>query len=520
MDVVEIKGANEWEIIEAFLVAAYNADYQTISNDLAYGLSADVMDDDHITALQIASAQGNLPVMQMLLNCGASVDKCNHCGFTPLLHAARNGKAQAIELLIRHGADPFRTTFYGATALSLASARGHLNVMVMLRKYASETRRRAPTPLIAAIATKQYQIVIHLQFAGIIQHPCRDMFYELDAFHVAEQLMDLKMIVLLRDLGLQFLNQSAIYYLATRTPTNQESQVVKMRRKTPDIRCLIRDHQLALVDWIMDLNDFSGLPAGTTPLMYAAIVGNILMVETLLRHNCDINATFYGFTPIMIAIVCGNDELTRYLIKKGASQNTNGCQFSLFELASNSEGISSTTIQLLLTRSAHKMRLIERMSTILQKISGWRAMSQPICHQPVKLEKNASQLSFVQKVTQNMGLKSNWVPEELFDALVWPDSPCTCFEAINEPRSPVAIPTSLLEERIMVSVDEERHRCLLSDYSSKMIEKDNSPTSSSKFEPPLSLISTNYLHLRQQQCSSISRLQSILFHFGSGSPKK
>lgn len=65
MDVIEVEGTNEWERIEAFLVAAYNADYQTISNNLAYGLSADVMDDDHITALQIASAQGNLPMVSL-----------------------------------------------------------------------------------------------------------------------------------------------------------------------------------------------------------------------------------------------------------------------------------------------------------------------------------------------------------------------------------------------------------------------------------------------------------------------
>ncbi|KAL4002899.1 Ankyrin repeats (3 copies) family protein [Acanthocheilonema viteae] len=520
MDVTEVSGTNEWEKIEAFLVAAHEANYQTISNNLAYGLSADVMDDDHITALQIASAQGNLPMMQMLLNCGASVDKCNHCGFTPLLHAARNGKAEAVELLIRHGADPFRTTFYGTTALSLASAGGHINVMVILREYVSQTRRRAPTPLIAAIGTKQYQTVIHLQFAGIIQHPCRDMFYELDAFHVAEQLMDLKMIVLLRDLDLQLLNQPVMHCLTTRTPTNRESQIIEIPRNTADIRCLIRDHQVALVDWIMDFNDFSGLPAGTTPLMFAAVTGNVLMVKTLLQHNCDINAAFYNFTPIMIAIVCGNDILTQYLIKKGAKQTTNGCQFSLFELASNSEGISPTTIQLLLTKSAQKMCLIERISKIVQKISGRSSMSQSMCHQLVKLERSASQLSFLQKVVQNMGLKSNWVPEELFDALAWPDSPCTCFGASNESRSLMATSTSLLEEKIMANVDEEeQYRCLLSDCLKKRIGKDNSPTQSSNFELPPSMINTNYLHMRQQQCSSISRLQSVLFHFGSGSPK-
>ncbi|EFO22423.2 hypothetical protein LOAG_06058 [Loa loa] len=516
MDVIEVNGTNESERIEAFLNATYMADYRTISNNLAYGLSADAMDDDNTTALQIASAQGNLPMMQMLLNYGASVDKCNHCGFTPFLHAARNGKAQAIELLIRHGADPFRTTFYGTTALSLASSGGHLNVMAMLCEYASQTRRHAPTPLIAAIATKQYQIVIHLEFAGIIQHPCRDIFYELDAFHVAKQLMDLKMIALLRDLGLQLLNQPLMYCFAPRTSTNQESQV-EMPRKTADIRCLIRHHRVALVNWIMDLNNYDRLPAGSTPLMYAAVVGNIAMVQILLQHDCDINAAYYGFTPIMIAIVCGNDALTQYLIKRGASQSTNGYRFSLFELASNSDGISSTTIQLLLTRSVHKTRLIGRMSAILQKILRRRGMRQ-IYHQPVKLETKANQLSFLQKVVQNMGQKSNWVPEELFDALAWPDSPCTCFKVSNTSHSP----TPVLEERIMVSADEqEQSQCLLSDYClSKSIGKGCSPIRPTNFKEAPSSLNTNYLHLRQQQCSSISKLQSMLFHFGSGSPKK
>uniref|UniRef100_A0A0R3RJC3 ANK_REP_REGION domain-containing protein n=1 Tax=Elaeophora elaphi TaxID=1147741 RepID=A0A0R3RJC3_9BILA len=515
MDVIRVKEADDLERIEAFLDAAYKADYQTISNNLAYGLSADVMDDDHTTALQIASAQGNLPVMQMLLNCGASVDKCNHCGFTPLLHAARNGKAEAIQLLIRHGADPFRTTFYGTTAFSLACAGGHLNVMAMLREYVSQTRRRAPTPLIAAIAAKQYQTVIHLQFAGIIKHPCRDIFYDLDAFRVAEQLLDIKMIVLLRDLGLQLSNQSASLAKLT-NHTSQESQAVETPRNIVDIRCLIRDHHVALVDWIMSLNDFSGLAPGTTPLMYAAIVGNVTMVRTLLKHNCDINATYCGFTPIMIAIVCGNDALTQYLIKKGASLSTNGCQFSLFELAFNSDGISSATIQLLLTGAERKMRLVERMSAILQKISRRRAMSQSMAHQPVQLETNANQLNFLQKVVQNMGSKSNLVPEELFDALTWPDYPCTCFEANNALCNTVATSNSLLDERIMVSVDEaEQHRCLLSDRLNKRLRKEHSPNRSSNLEAPLSSINAS----RQKCSSSISRLQSSLFHFGSELPK-
>uniref|UniRef100_A0A2K6WI56 SAM domain-containing protein n=1 Tax=Onchocerca volvulus TaxID=6282 RepID=A0A2K6WI56_ONCVO len=514
MDVKEVEETNKfWERIEAFLDAAYKADYAIINDYLAHGLSPDIVDDDYITVLQIASAQGNLPMMQILLNHGASVDKCNYCGFTPLFHAARNGKAQAVELLIRHGADPFRTTFYGTTALSLASAGGHLNVMAILRKYESQTRRRAPTPLIAAIAKKQYQAIIYLNFASIIQHPCRDVFYELDAFHVAEQLMDLKMRAFLCDLGLQLLNQPSKRFI------NQKSKA-EIPRKTVDIRCLIRDNQVALIDWIMDLGDFSELPAGTTPLMYAAIVGSVSMVQILLQHNCDINAAYYGFTPIMIAIVCGNDELTRYLIRKGATQNTDGYQFSLFELASSSDGISSATIQLLLTGSEHKMSLIKRILAIPQKISRQSGMNQSMCHQPIRLETDIRQLSFLQKVIQNMGLKPDWIPEELFDALAWPDCPCPCFEVSNTLCGPKAAPARLLEERIMVSADEqEQSRCLLSDRLNKRIKKNSSPTRSSNFESAFSPVKSNYLHMKQQQCYSISRFRSILFHFGPESPK-
>lgn len=65
MDVIKVKETDESERTEVFLDAAYKADYETISNNLAYGLSADVMDDDHTTALQIASAQGNLRVVSL-----------------------------------------------------------------------------------------------------------------------------------------------------------------------------------------------------------------------------------------------------------------------------------------------------------------------------------------------------------------------------------------------------------------------------------------------------------------------
>lgn len=54
----------------------------------------------------------------------------------------------------------------------------------------------------------------------------------------------------------------------------------------------------------------------------------------------------------------------------------------LYQIVNVLDGISSTTIQLLLTGSMHKMHLIKRMSAILQKISRRSGMSQvwPVVH--------------------------------------------------------------------------------------------------------------------------------------------
>lgn len=51
--------------IEEFLDAAYRADNRTISDNLACGLSVDVVDDDNTAALQIAAAQGDLSVVSL-----------------------------------------------------------------------------------------------------------------------------------------------------------------------------------------------------------------------------------------------------------------------------------------------------------------------------------------------------------------------------------------------------------------------------------------------------------------------
>jgi hypothetical protein len=59
---------------------------------------------------------------------------------------------------------------------------------------------------------------------------------------------------------------------------------------------------------------------GLTPLMRAAIGGNLLVVENLLRHNCAVNAKSlpHGTSALYIAAAYGQLEVIKLLLRHGA----------------------------------------------------------------------------------------------------------------------------------------------------------------------------------------------------------
>uniref|UniRef100_A0A0M3HHZ5 ANK_REP_REGION domain-containing protein n=1 Tax=Ascaris lumbricoides TaxID=6252 RepID=A0A0M3HHZ5_ASCLU len=104
----------------------------------------------------------------------------------------------------------------------------------------------------------------------------------------------------------------------------------------PDIRYLIRDEKVHQLDRMLRRKrKFAPLPDGTTPLMFAAVVGNVDMARILLKNGIDINASLENFTALMIAVVCGNDAMVNYLLDMGANDSTNQ-PLSLAELAAHS----------------------------------------------------------------------------------------------------------------------------------------------------------------------------------------
>ncbi|GAW24463.1 hypothetical protein ANO14919_140480 [Xylariales sp. No.14919] len=80
------------------------------------------------TALGAAADDGRLEAAQ-LIEGGAALHHKSKAGVTALYLASRNGFVQLVELLLEHGADPNIHTESGKTPLHLAASGGHVEVV-------------------------------------------------------------------------------------------------------------------------------------------------------------------------------------------------------------------------------------------------------------------------------------------------------------------------------------------------------------------------------------------------------
>uniref|UniRef100_A0A915AR97 ANK_REP_REGION domain-containing protein n=1 Tax=Parascaris univalens TaxID=6257 RepID=A0A915AR97_PARUN len=444
---------NLWH--EAFLEAAMTADEETLVMLLDAGIHPDIFDDEHVTALQIAAAQGNITMMQLLLSRGADVERCNEVGMTAFMHACRNGHIEAVEFLLLHSADRFRTTFYGVTALTLAIAGGYLDVVALLQNERCPTQDDAPTPLCAAVAKRHHHIIIFLELLSdevpFIDDPC---LYGLDAVRVAQILDDKQISELLSDLGVSSKVQTPNNrFIAAKAFEPCLSYIKCNSVLLPDIRFLIRDEKVHQLDRMLRRKrTFAPLPDGTTALMFAAVVGNVDVARVLLKNGVDINASLENFTALMIAVVCGNDAMVNYLLDMGANDSTNQ-PLSLAELAAHSEGIRDTTIEKI---EKHDVILRPKGKSFFSKLrkalNFRRKKIQAVQHCPNEIS-FYGQLAFRERVNSSMGKSTCLVPSRVFEALVCPDS--TEYSEGYETNVPHEQNPQTKHERILDSYSDE-----------------------------------------------------------------
>ena len=107
-------------------------------------------DGEGVVSLHTASEEGNLVVMESLLDGGAEVNKRDESQWTPLDQASRGGRSEVARLLINHGADVNSRDKFGSTPLHTASRFRHLEMTQLLLDHGADvnlTNQDLETPL-------------------------------------------------------------------------------------------------------------------------------------------------------------------------------------------------------------------------------------------------------------------------------------------------------------------------------------------------------------------------------------
>jgi ankyrin repeat protein len=124
--------------------AVYNGDLAEARRLLRAGADASLANDYGATPMSLAAEVGNADMLKVLLEAGANVESPNADGQTALLAVARTGNVEAAQLLLDHGAAvDAKEKWGGQTPLMWASARRHPEMMQLLISRGADVNARS-----------------------------------------------------------------------------------------------------------------------------------------------------------------------------------------------------------------------------------------------------------------------------------------------------------------------------------------------------------------------------------------
>ena len=226
--------------------------------------------DDGSTPLLWAAHGNDLAVAAALVRAGANANAANEFGMTPLSRACTNGSVEMVELLLKASANPNTAIATGESPLMTCAASGASAGVKMLLARGASVNAAEPaqrqTALMWAAAERHADVVGVLVEAGAdVRATTRKGF---TALHFAARAGDLASVTRL---------------LAAGVDPNIQS--------TPDAPEAGRG-----------VSYQSTLSGGSTPLLVAAVRGQIPVAMYLLEHGANPNAGDAGFTALHWAV--------------------------------------------------------------------------------------------------------------------------------------------------------------------------------------------------------------------------
>ncbi|KAL7789091.1 ankyrin repeat-containing domain protein [Trichoderma ceciliae] len=295
----------------------------------------DVLSPNGSTALQLASANGFLDVVSLLLDYGALVELTAPGGSAAIALAAAVGHLGVVKLLLEHEARLGQTLRQGENALFAAIRADSIAIVEKLIEYGVRTEivdANGSTPLLLTIANGQTQISRILLNHGT--DPNRVDSFKSTPLHRAVQKGERAAVELLlqhkADVTLGDTDGKTPFHYAC---AKGDPFIIKAILET-GINIAMLDgwnkmpiHYAAwcwnpeavqiLLDNGADLE--AKTPRGETPLQLAAQRGGDCVVECLLKNGADITTrNANGKTVLHFAAVRANRQVLQHLLKYGA----------------------------------------------------------------------------------------------------------------------------------------------------------------------------------------------------------
>uniref|UniRef100_A0A8C9Y4V1 Ankyrin repeat and sterile alpha motif domain containing 6 n=1 Tax=Sander lucioperca TaxID=283035 RepID=A0A8C9Y4V1_SANLU len=314
--------------------------------DMLSLVPVDCTDEEGNTALQFASASGHENLVRFLLRKGASVDSRNNygCGLefghltvahillengaeingrnrlgaSVLTMAARGGHTHVVKLLLESGAyvddcgegcPGGGREFMDIIALMVASQHGHEASVRLLLEWGSDVNFSQKTtgwgPLM--VATLSGKVAVTQQLVERGADPDRINVLSKTAFELAMQLKQ-------RDI------KAYLDSITTVRPQTDDD------RRRPDVFSALKLGNSQLVKEILEEDPTqvnSSNQEGASPLMMAAVSGQLEVVQLMVEKNADIDKQdgVHGWTALMQATYHGNKDIVKYLLSQGADVN-------------------------------------------------------------------------------------------------------------------------------------------------------------------------------------------------------
>ncbi|KAL8910597.1 MAG: hypothetical protein Q9171_004136 [Xanthocarpia ochracea] len=323
--------------------AARKGNVKAVKSVLQHGVSPNIRDKDGYTPIHLAAFRGNHKMIEILVDHGANLTAQNDAGETGLHTLLRFGSDNnLVSLLVRRGVPVNISDAEGKTALHIAAHKGFDSTIKFLMEHGADGSSKdhgGRTPLETAAFSGNEKVVEQMLKHLAIPRPphltrllagarLRNAVSENDTVLIQEILKEPDLDLTIPEIFGRTALHFAAYYGQKSIVQSllARGALVNARRADP-----ARTDPNKMRRYLCEakLEKF-----GNTPLQIATGQGHTDVVELLLKHGAELDATDdYGNTAFSTAVHGGNAKVIKVLLEHGSqvSESREGRRTPLIE---------------------------------------------------------------------------------------------------------------------------------------------------------------------------------------------